>query len=90
MISPTKGRIVILRDSTPEHTGIIKLPDPPKPKSSGTVVNTFVPTSHLNVGDHVHFGSFGMSEVVDPDDGETYLVMDEENIIAVLVKTEEV
>ena len=90
MISPTKGRIVVLRDSTPEDTSIIKMPDPPKAKNSGIVVNRFEPTSHISIGSHVHFGSFGMSEVVDPDDGETYLVMDEENIIAVLVKTEEV
>ena len=88
MISPTKGRIVILRDSTPEHTGIIQLPDPPKPKSSGIVINNFAPTSHLNLGDRVHFGTFGMSEVVDPANGETYLVMDEENIIAVLTTEE--
>lgn len=84
MISPTKGRIVILRDPTPECTGVIKLPDPPKPKSSGVVINNYKTTSDISIGSHVHFGTFGMSEVVDPDDGETYLVMDEENVIAVL------
>ena len=86
MISPTKGRVVILRDPTPEDTGIIQMPDKPKQPSSGYVVNNYKSESELSIGSQVHFGTFGMSEVVDPEDGLIYLVMDEENVIAVLTE----
>jgi len=83
MISPTKGRVVILQDPIPEQTGVILSPTKPTAPPTGRVVKNYA-GSELSVGAQVHFGTFGHSVVTDPEDDVKYLVMDEENVIAVL------
>lgn len=87
MIYPTKGRVVVLRDKVEEEQTIIKLPDSKKVEpNTGTIYNTYKKTSDLDLGSRIVFGTFGMTKVIDPENNEEYLVMDEDNIIAVLVQ----
>lgn len=46
--------------------------------------------SPIEVGDYICFSKFGGKEVVDPDDGKTYVVINDEDVVAILTKKEPV
>lgn len=83
MITPTKGRIVILQEQAEESSSLLKLPTDPKKPSRG-VVHAVSEGSSLKVNQEVVFGAFGMTAIKDPETGMEFVVMDEDNVIAIL------
>ena len=84
MITPTKGRVIILQESAEDSSSLIKLPNPPKKPSRGIIHAVAEEHMQLRVGQEVVFGAFGMTEIKDPDTGMGYVVMDEDNVLAIL------
>ncbi len=46
--------------------------------------------SPIKVGDYICFSKFGGKDVVDPEDGETYVVINDEDVVAILTEKEPV
>lgn len=44
----------------------------------------------IREGDHISFAKFGGKEVVDPDNGVTYVVINDEDVVCVLTRKEPV
>jgi len=42
----------------------------------------------VKIGDYITYAKFGGKDVVDPDDGKTYTVINDEDLVAIITKKE--
>ena len=92
-IKPLGNRILVKRKETPKSQGGILMPDSAQEKpKEGKVVQvgegktssqgTLVPMD-IQIGDSIIFGPYAGTEV-ESDNGEEYLLMKEEDVLAVV------
>ena len=90
MLLMLRDRIAIRTISDPDKIGMIWVPDTAKRKSDqGVVIYIGDDVKELKVGDHVLFPAYSGTQVVIADEGH-FLIMPEEEIVAVLGEGEKV
>ena len=80
---PIGDRVILKQDGEPEKTtGGIFIPDPAKEKPKTGVIISVGTCNHVKPGDHVIFGKNSGTEII--IDGESYLILRESDLYAIL------